>query len=105
MVATTVTVYQQDTGLSRESTSPLEYKEILVETADTADATNTFTVTLAKYGMTAVKSIKPWAHSTNYSVITTGTAATTSVTAGVLTVTLGATVNTNEKQVFLIGGY
>lgn len=104
MAATTTTVYQQDTVFSRESNSPLEYKEILVETADTADATNTFTVTLADYGITNVKSIRQWEHSTNYSVITRGTAATTAVASGVLTVTLGAGI-TDKKYVFLIGGY
>lgn len=104
MVATTKTVYQQDTGMSRESNSPLEFKEILVETVDTADATNTYTVTLADYGITSFISFKCWAHTTNHQVIKSGTAATTSVTAGVLTVTL-ATDTANQKYVHLIGGY
>lgn len=103
MVATTTTVFQQDTGMSRESTSPLSYIEFLVETPATADSGDTFTVVLAKYGMTAIKSIKEWKHTTNYSVMVPGTS-TTSVTTGTLTVTLTGG-ETNLKRVFLIGGY
>jgi len=97
-------VYEQDVGFGRLDSSPLGYKEILVETPDTADATNTILLTLADYGITSIKSITQNLHSTNYSVLTTGTASATSVTAGVLTITLPTGVS-NEKYTFLIGGY
>jgi len=101
---TTQVIYVEDTGLSKEDSSPYAYKEILVETPDTADSGDTFTVTLANYGITTLKLIEEFRHTTNYSVVVAGTS-TTSVTAGVLTVTLtGGAPADNDKRVFIIGG-
>jgi len=102
-LGSTIVIYEQDNGLSRERDSAYLYKEIMVETPETADATDTFTVTLANYGITNVKSIMGFQHSANNSVILTGTA-TSSVTSGVLTVTIGGAVS-NDKVVYVIGGY
>ena len=96
-------VYEQETGLSQEANSPFDYKEILVETTDTADDTDTVVVTLANFGITNVKTVKGWTHTTNDSVVIVE-APTTSVTTGVLTITVGGSTD-NKKRVFLVGGY
>ena len=96
-------VYEQETGMSPSDNSPFAFKEILVETTDTADDTDTIAITLADYGMTAVKTVKGFTHSTSNSVIIVE-APTTSVTAGVLTITVGGSTD-NKKRVFLVGGY
>ena len=100
---TEVLVYEQDTGASRAATSPFGYKEILVEVPATADSGDTFTVTLADYGITTLKSIKVWNHTTDYNVLVLE-APTTSVTTGVLTVTLGGSSADNLRRTILIGG-
>ena len=99
-------VYQQDTGFSRESNSPLEYKEILVETPATADNGDTILLSLKNYGINNLKTIKEFVHSTNYSVIVrSGTSTTTSnTTNGTATITLTGGFD-DTKRVFLIGGY
>ena len=95
--------YEQTTGISVITDSQYEYKEYLVITDDLADATNTLTTTLADHGITSVKSVKGWKHTTNNSVIVLEQP-TTSVTTGVLTITIPAGTD-NDKRVYLIGGY
>ena len=102
-VTSGITVYEQDTGMSIVANSPYESKEIMVETASTVDDTDTFTITLANYGITDLKTIKGFTHTTNNSVIITEDP-TTSVTTGVLTVTVGGSTD-DKKRVFIIGGY
>lgn len=103
-ITTGITVYEQFSGLTQTLDGPFEYKEILVETQDTADTGDTFTITLADWGITNFKSIKGLVHTVNNSVIVLETP-TTSVTAGVLTVTLGGSGADNLKRTYLIGGY
>jgi hypothetical protein len=96
------------TGLTIRDGMPLSnaYREIFVETAATADGGDTFTITLASYGCTKFLAIDEYIHTTEDSVVVGGmnaggTASTTSVTAGVLTVTLSGST-TNQKRVFRI---
>ena len=98
-----ITIYEQDTGLSLAADSPYGYKEIMVETAATVDDTDTFTITLANYGITNVKTVKAFTHSTSESIIIVEDG-TTSVTTGVLTFTVGG-ITDNKKRVVIIGGY
>jgi len=94
--------YEQDTGMSKEKNSPFAMKEVMIETPATAAATNTIVMTLADYGLTTFKTIRQFRHTTANSVVVAGTAPTTSVTTGVLTITLPACVAT--KYVFVVGG-
>jgi len=102
-ITSTIVVHEQELGLGRPDDSPFSYKEILVTTDATADDTDTFTVTLADYGITNVKSIDGFTHTTDNSIIIVE-APTTSVTTGVLTVTIGGSTD-NKKRSFVIGGY
>jgi len=101
-VADAINIYEQETGLSDVANSPYAYKEIMVVTADTADATNTMTVTLSDYGITTLYNVKGFKHTTNNSVIVLEQP-TTSVTAGVLTITVPAGTN-DDIRVYLVGG-
>lgn len=98
----TVTVYEADTGATQIANNPFEYKEIIVTCDNTADDTNTFTITLADYGITTLKYIRGYTHTTEGSCIVEE-APTTSVTAGVLTVAIGGSSD-NLFRSFLIGG-
>lgn len=100
--AGTITLYEQDTGLTKESDSPFEYKEILVHVSDVADDTDTVAVTLANHGITTFKYIKGYTHTTEGSVIVEE-APTTSVSSGVLTITIGGATD-NKARVFIVGG-
>jgi hypothetical protein len=99
-----IKVYEQHTGMSEEANSPFSYKEIMVVTPATGDTDDTFDITLADYGISAVKSIKGWSHTTSFSVLVLE-APTTAVSSGVLTVTLGGSGNSNKVRSYLIGGY
>lgn len=77
-------------------------KMIMVETAATADDGDTMTVTLANYGITTFLGILGQTHSTTGSVVITE-APTTSVTSGVLTITVGGSTD-DKKRVFIIWG-
>lgn len=101
-ITANILVYEQHTGMSQEANSPFGYKEIMVETPATADSGDTFTITLADYGMSAFKLIRGWTFTTANSVCVVE-APTTAVAAGVLTVTLGGAAN-NQQRTFLIGG-
>ena len=79
-------------------------KMVLVQTKDDVDATNTFTVTLADYGIapTGLLFVLCNVHTTSGSVMTIE-ANTTSVSAGVLTVTVAAGTDNDVRTVLLIG--
>lgn len=101
----TVNVYEADTGLSIVANSPYEYKEIIATCDSTADDTNTFTITLADYGITTLWMVKGYTHATAEEGIGAiiEEAPTTSVTAGVLTIAIGGSTD-NCFRAFLIGG-
>ena len=101
-VADAVNIYEQESGQSDVANSPFAYKEIMAVTADTADATDTFTVTLSDYGITTLLNVKGFKHTTNNSVIVLEQP-TTAVAAGVLTVTIPGGSD-NDIRVVLIGG-
>lgn len=95
-------VYEYETGLSDVADSPYAMKEIMVVAPDTADDTDTMTIPLADYGITTLKFVQGYAHTTNNSVIITE-APTTSVSNGVLTITVGGSAD-NDLRVFRVGG-
>jgi hypothetical protein len=70
-------------------------KMLIVETPTTADTGDTVAITLSDYGISTFLGIIGNAHSTENSVV---------VTSGVLTITLGGTLNTDDKRVFLVFG-
>lgn len=76
-------------------------REIVVITPDTADAADTYTITLANHGISALQWFSEVVHTTAGSVVVAGVS-TTAVAAGVLTVTLG--VGANQRRVAKIGG-
>ena len=84
-----------------EQVNPGGLREIVVITADTADASDTYTITLEDHGMANFQSFYESVHTTAGSVIVQG-ASTTVVSAGVLTVTLGT--GANQRRVATIGG-
>jgi len=98
----TVTILEQDMGASQESNNPFEVKEIIAQLTDVADDGDTFTVTLANYGITTLWYVKGYTHTTEGSLIIEE-APTTSVSSGVLTVTIGGSTD-NKARSFLIGG-
>jgi hypothetical protein len=79
-------------------------KRIIAHTngAETVDDGDTFTVTLANYGMTKILGISGWIHTTSGSVVVSE-APTTSVTSGVLTVTVGGSTDNKERVYEIIG--
>ena len=90
-------------GITTINAAPgLGVTQLTVETAATADNTDTFTITLANYGISQFLGIVGFTHSTTDSVIITEDP-TTSVTSGVLTVTVGGST-ANKKRMFVIWG-
>jgi hypothetical protein len=77
-------------------------KVLKITTAVTADDGDTILVTLADYGFAAIDGISGYTHSTTDSIIISE-APTTSVTTGVLTITVGGSTD-DKKRVFLIFG-
>ena len=79
-------------------------KRIMITLANTADAGDTLEVTLADYGIAedGLLAVSGWVHTTDGSVIVTA-ANTTSVSAGVLTVTLVTTTTDEYNVIELIG--
>ncbi len=77
--------------------------EWLIETANTVDAADTIDVTLATYGIAKLLVVEGWVHTTDNSVIAPETV-TTSVTTGVLTITIPAGTD-NDKRVVKFAGY
>ena len=81
-----------------------DLKTVLLTSSDTADATNTFAITLADFGIdpTGLISVESWVHTTSGSVITTELN-TCAVSAGVLTITIAAGSD-DDLRVFQIVG-
>ena len=79
-------------------------KKIIVHTDgdETVDDGDTFTVTLADYGITKFLGIVGWIHTTSGSVVVQEQP-TTAVSAGVLTVTVGGSTD-NKERVYEITG-
>ena len=77
-------------------------KLVTVETAATVDSNDTIAITLANYGIVRFLSIFGATHTTDGSVVITE-APTTSVTSGVLTVTVGG-ASSNQVRVYTIVG-
>jgi hypothetical protein len=77
-------------------------KIVKITTAATVDDGDTILMTLADYGMAAIDAILGFTHSTTDSIIISE-APTTSVTTGVLTITVGGSTD-DKKRVFLIFG-
>ena len=71
------------------------------ELAATVDSGDTFTVTAASYGGQTFEWINGCVHSTEDQVIATE-APTTTVSAGVMTVTVGGSAANNQKRVYLL---
>ena len=93
----TITVYEADTGATPVANSPFGYKEIIVHLSEIADDTDTAAVTLADFGITTFKYIKGFKHThsaTTEGALIVAENPTTSVTTGVLTITVtGSTDN------------
>lgn len=89
---------------SVESTPAMGVKEVWFYTQDDADATDTIAITLADYGIhpSGLLAVQSWVHTTSGSVITTE-ANTTSVSSGVLTVTIAAGTD-NDVRVIRVTG-
>lgn len=79
-------------------------KVLYFQTPNTADENNTFTVTLADYGInvTGLLTIRSWVHTTSGSIIVTDIA-TCSVTAGVATITVQSANTDCVRVVELMG--
>ena len=82
----------------------LSLKRVMFTLANTADAGDTFEITLADYGISAtgLLAVSGWVHTTDGSIVVTA-ANTTAVSSGVLTVTL-VTATTDEFNVIEIIG-
>jgi hypothetical protein len=76
-------------------------KKLLIETVATADGADTIALTLADYGISDMMSIRTIIESTAGSVFAASTS-TTTISAGVLTITLGT--GTNKKYNIFIEG-
>ena len=79
-------------------------KTVIVTVANTTDAADTLAVTLTSNGIAAdgLLAVLGWSHTTDGSVIVTE-APTTSVTAGVLTITVPAGTDNDYRVYMLIG--
>jgi len=79
-------------------------KRVVFQTPNTADENNTFTLTLADYGIaaTGLLTIRSWVHTTSGSIIVTDIA-TCSVTDGLATITVQS-ANTNAVRVVELQG-
>lgn len=76
---------------------------IQIETPATADNTDYVTITLADYGMASVEVVDTFRHTTTDSVIVPGDNATTAVSSGDLTITIGGSTS-DKKRVFHVWG-
>jgi hypothetical protein len=94
-------VYEQDTGASQIPNSPFQIKELLVETADTVDDTDTVTIDVSKYGMTQVLYVKGFKHTVDAIALEPPT---TTFSGTSLVITVGGSTD-NLKRVFIVGGY
>jgi hypothetical protein len=86
-----------------ESSPNAGLKRIILKTPNTADDGDAVTVTLADYGITTLLTVQGWVQTTADSVIV-AEAPTTSVSSGVLTITLGSVGGSNKVRIFEIVG-
>ena len=82
----------------------LSLKRVMITLANTADAGDTVAITLSDYGISAtgLLAISGWAHTTDGSVVVVA-ANTSSVSAGVLTLTLVGGTTDDFRVIELIG--
>jgi len=81
-----------------------ELKQVLFQTPNTADATDTLEITLSDYGIaaTGLLVVESWVHTADGSVITTELN-TCAVSSGVLTVTIVAGTDDDTRVIQIIG--
>lgn len=81
------------------------FNTIVIKTIDTVDATNTLSVDMTKYGISAtgLLGVRSYVHTTASSVVTTE-ANTCSVSSGTITVTIAAGTD-NDNRYILIEGF
>lgn len=87
----------------KESSPNAGFKRIIVKVPATTDNGDTFTMTLAQYGISTLLGIHGWVHTTTGSVVAIESP-TTSVTSGVLTVTVGGSEVSDKLRVYEILG-
>jgi hypothetical protein len=82
----------------------LSLKRVMITLANTADAGDTVDITLSDYGISAtgLLAINGWAHTTDGSVVAVA-ANTSSVTTGVLTLTLVGGTTDDFRVIEIIG--
>jgi len=82
----------------------LSLKRVMITLANTADAGDTVDITLTDYGIaaTGLLAISGWAHTTDGSVVAVA-ANTSSVTAGVLTMTLVGGTTDDFRVIEIVG--
>ena len=101
-----MTALTQDTGYQviDAGVGGMAIKTLLVRTLNTADATNTIAVTLTNYGIAkeGFIGILSWVHTTDNSVCTLESN-TTTVSAGVLTITLAAGTDDDSRFIMIFG--
>lgn len=101
MTARTATIIKGDNvGNLQFGKSVGEMKTLVLETANTVDATNTIEVSYARYGITNLYFVAGFKHTTDNQVIVTENP-TTSVSASVLTITVPAGSD-DDKRVYVI---
>ena len=79
-------------------------KTLIVETPATADTGDTIVITLASYGISKFIGIYGMIQSTANSIII-AEAPTTSVTSGVLTITVGGSAASDQARTYIVWGH
>jgi len=79
-------------------------KRVLFTLANTADAADTLSITLADYGISAtgLLAVNSWVHTADGSIITVE-ANTTAVSSGTLTVTIAAGTDNDFRVIEIVG--
>lgn len=91
-------------GCTLTDVSPaLGRKVIMVETANTVDTADEIPITLKDYGITTFLGVIGFIHSTEDSIVIQEQP-TTAVSSGVLTITIGGTLASDQKRVYIIYG-
>lgn len=99
-----MTAYTVATVWKNELSPNAGLKELWLQSYNTADATNTFAVTLASYGISAtgILFIESYVQTADGSIIT-AELNTCAVSAGVLTITVAAGTNDDTRVVHIVG--
>ena len=100
MAAVTATVLGGDNVGARDGKKVGVVKQLVIYTANTVDAGDTFTLTYADYGITTVLGVYGVKHTTDNSVIVAENP-TTAVSSGVMTLTVPAGTD-NDMRVAVI---